>query len=122
MQDAIGKAGACVDKVLAVIEYEKQAAIAQELEQGVDEGALRFRAHAEYVGYRRRHARRIRHRGKVDEPGTPVVVTAGPAGDLLREASLTYPAGSYDAEQRSGLEQLNDDNELVFATDKRPQV
>ena len=108
-------------EVLAVVEHEQAALVAQGGDEDVVERAIGHLGEPQRVGDGRRDQRRIPHRGQGDEARAVGEVCLERGGDRQRQASLADAAGAEEGDEaaRVAEQQASHRPYLRFAAEER---
>ena len=117
-QQRIRELGAGVEDVLAVVQQQEQAALADRLHHRVHDGQARVLGYAQHGGDGDGGQVRVLQRGKIREPD-PVARPVQELGRHLKpEAGLARPARAGERDQAGGGDQAAHLGELTVAADE----
>jgi hypothetical protein len=121
MKHGVGEARTSLQQVLAIVQQQQQLAALDSRAQGLQDRLPRRLMHAQHLGHRARHQRRIGQRGQVHEPDTVAVGGHHLSRRLQREPSLADAADTNKSQQACAGQQPLDVDQLPFAADERRQ-
>jgi hypothetical protein len=122
-REEVGDHGRGRQDLLEVVEQQQDRSRPQVLLDGVHDRAVIDVPHAEDLRDGRRHERRVRDRGQLDQEHPMLEVVQEVGGDLEAQARLPRPARPRERhEPRAVLEQPADLGQLAFPPQQRGRV
>ena len=122
MQHLFGVAGAALDQVFAVVEHDQHAAVAEEIEQRIDQGTAGLLVNIERCGYRSGHQRWFGDRGQFDEANAIGVLGLNGIGHFQCQASLAHAASTHQRQQVGVCQPFDHLRQVRFPPDQRRLV
>ena len=117
-EQGVGQLGARVDDVLAVVQQQEQAPLADRLDQGVQQRAVRVRRDAEHLGHGGGDEAGVLQRGEIGEPHAVAGTVRHPGRDLEREPGLARAARAGERHQARAGDQAAHFGQLGVPADE----
>ena len=122
LQQLSRKLSARERQMLAVVEYEQQSSILDELDQGLRHRAPEFFLDAQHRRNSLRNQPCVNKRRKLDEPHAVRILVDHVGGDLQRRTRLAQPTDAVQRHEPCLMEQVLDLSELALAPHERRQL